>query len=73
MKNRMNGKQRLVIIIMDILLLVELAVAIYLGQRNPDEVAFIFLRTYLPAMLVTVILARICVKRFRTAEEGLPH
>ena len=70
MKKEMNGKQRLVIVLMDILLLVELAVAIYLGQRSPDNIAVIFLKTYLPAMLVTVVLARICVKRLRTAEEG---
>jgi hypothetical protein len=69
MKSRMNGKQRLVVVLMDILLLAELAVAIYLGQRSPDDIALIFLKTYLPAMLVTVVLARICIKRLGPAEE----
>jgi hypothetical protein len=68
MKEPMNTKQRIVIIAMDLLLLAELAIAIYLGHRQPDNLTLVFLRTYIPAMLVTVILARICFVRLRSAE-----
>lgn len=68
MKEPMNIKQRIVIITMDVLLLAELAISIYLGHRQPDNLTLVFLRTYIPAMLVTVILARICFVRLRSAE-----
>lgn len=68
MDKPMNFKQRLVVIAMDVLLLVELAVAIYLGYQNQEQLTLIFLRTYVPAMLATVVLARICFVRFRSAE-----
>lgn len=68
MQKTMNLKQRIVIIIMDMLLLAELAVSIYLGFRQPDNLTPVFLRTYIPAMLVTVILARICFVRLRSPE-----
>ena len=68
MKESMNIKQRIVIIAMDVMLLAELALSIYLGHRQPDNLTLVFLRTYIPAMLVTVILARICFVRLRSAE-----
>ena len=68
MNKPMNLKQRLVVIVMDLLLLAELAVAIYLGYQNQEQLTLIFLRTYVPAMAVTVVLARICFVRFRSAE-----
>jgi hypothetical protein len=69
----MNFKQRLVIIIMDILILVELVLSIYLSSRTPEYQAFeyqaaIFMRTYLPMLITTLVLARIFYKRFRTDE-----
>ena len=63
MNKPMNLKQRLVVIVMDLLLLAELAVAIYLGYQNQEQLTLIFLRTYVPAMAVTVVLARICFER----------
>ena len=59
----MNLKQRIVIVVMDGLLLTELAVSMYLGWRDPDNLTVVFLRTFLPAVVVTVVAARICIKR----------
>ncbi|MFY9943011.1 MAG: hypothetical protein WAK57_12625 [Desulfobacterales bacterium] len=61
--DKMNARQRVVVVIMDILLLIELTVAVYLGYQDPSNLTVIFLRTYLPAMLITVLLARVCIRK----------
>ena len=62
-EDKMNGKQKLIVVVMDLLLLIELAVAVYLGYQQQENLTIIFLRTYVPAMLVTVILARIGIRK----------
>ena len=64
--DKMNGKQKLIVVVMDLLLLIELAVAVYLGYQNQENLTIIFLRTYVPAMLITVILARIGIRKLGT-------
>ena len=61
--DKMNGKQKLIVVVMDLLLLIELAVAVYLGYQHQENLTIIFLRTYVPAMLITVILARIGIRK----------
>lgn len=61
--NKLNPIQRLVVVVMDLLLLIELAVAVYLGHQDQSNLTVIFLRTYVPAMLITVLLARICIRK----------
>ena len=61
----MNIRQKLVVIIMDVLLLVELGISIYLGYRNPEDLTIVFLKTYVPALIVTVVAARVMLRRFR--------
>ncbi|MDP4857836.1 MAG: hypothetical protein NWR42_10535 [Desulfobacterales bacterium] len=65
-EDKMNGKQKLIVVVMDLLLLIELAVAVYLGYQHQENLTVIFLRTYVPAMLVTVILARISIRKLST-------
>ena len=69
--NKLNPKQRLVVVLMDLLLLIELAVAVYLGYQDQPNLTAIFLRTYVPAMVITVLLARICIRRL--GAEGQPR
>lgn len=64
--DRLNPKQRIVVVVMDILLLAEIAFCMYQGQKNPDYMTIIFLKLYLPMLLITVLGARLCIKRFRT-------
>jgi hypothetical protein len=65
-EDKMNGKQKLIVVVMDLLLLIELAVAVYLGYQHQENLTVIFLRTYVPSMLVTVILARISIRKLAT-------
>ncbi|MDY6910102.1 MAG: hypothetical protein SWC40_09210 [Thermodesulfobacteriota bacterium] len=63
----MNVKQKIVVLVMDLLLLVELTWSIYLGHGRGDEMTAVFLRTFLPLALVTVVSGRLLVRRWRAA------
>ena len=72
----LNFSQRLAVIIMDVLLLVELCVCMYLAGRNMETMVPTFLKTYLPTALVTLVGARIIIRRLgppREAAETTPE
>lgn len=58
-----NLKQALVVVAQDVLLLAELALAIYLGHRDPEQLSGIFLRTFIPLAVVTVFASRRVIRR----------
>ncbi|MFZ0241647.1 MAG: hypothetical protein WAL90_08375 [Desulfobacterales bacterium] len=66
LEDKLNGKQKLIVVAMDLLLLIELAVAVYLGYQHQENLTVIFLRTYVPAMLITVVMARIGIRKLAT-------
>ena len=68
MDRGMNFKQRIVLIVMDILILIELMFSIYLGYRSQENITVIFLKTYIPAVIVTIIIGRVFIKRLRSQE-----
>ena len=60
--DKLNAGQRWVVVLMDVMLLVELCIAVYLGQKNPADLTLIFLRTFAPAAALTVVAARIAIR-----------
>jgi hypothetical protein len=62
----LNSKQWLVVVLVNALLLAELTFSIYLGHQDPESMTAIFLRTFVPMVAVTLVLARICLKRLGT-------
>ena len=62
----MNLRQKTVVVLMDILLLTELMVCIYLGQQQGDQLTVFFLKTYLPAGALTVLPAWYLIRRLRS-------
>lgn len=68
MDKGMNFKQRIVLIVMDVLILSELMFSIYLGYQNQENLTVIFLKTYIPAVIVTIIIGRVLIKRLRSQE-----
>lgn len=68
MDKGMNFKQRIVLIVMDMLILIELMFSIYLGYRNQENITIIFLKTYIPAVIVTIIVGRVFIKKLRSQE-----
>ena len=64
----MNVKQKIIVVIVDILILVELGYSIMQGKSNPEYMTPIFFQTFIPLIIVTLIGAKILIKRFRTEE-----
>ena len=58
----MNIKQKIAVVVINILVLAELAFSIYLGSRDQDMV-ITFLKTYIPALIITLIAGKFCIKR----------
>ncbi len=62
----MNLAQKLVIVIMDLLLLLELCISMYLANRQLDAFTLVFVRSFLIMCIPTLILSKILVGRFRS-------
>ena len=61
----MNIKQRVAVLVMDMMLLAELAVCMYLGQHRAGDLTGFFIKTYLPAAALTVLLAWLLIRCWR--------
>ena len=73
MKRSLNIRQKLVVVVMDVLLLTELSVSLYLACQDPENLTEVFLRTYIPCLLVTVWTARRWIRRWETLPAGEVH
>jgi hypothetical protein len=60
----LNLKQKVVIVLMNVLLLAEMTYSIYLGKQVPEDMTIIFLKTYIPMVIGTLLLSRILIRRF---------
>lgn len=67
----MNGRQKMIIALMDILLLAELTVAMRFGATWSGDMSEIFLRTYVPAAGVTIAVCLVLVRCLRTRNGAL--
>ena len=59
----MNIRQKMVVVIIDILILAQLTYAVYTAQQSPSEVAFVFLKNFIPMVIVTLIAGKMALKR----------
>ena len=69
-EERLNPKQRWVVVAMNVLLLTELSLGMYWGQQDPDNLSAIFLRTFVPSAALTVVAARLMMRRFKNRVVG---
>jgi hypothetical protein len=61
-----NLRQKLVVVGIDIMLLVELTFSIYIAHRCPESITLVFLKTYLPIALTTIVIGLICIRILRS-------
>ena len=61
----MNLAQKITIVVMDLLLLIELCIGMYLANRQPDAFTLVFVRSFLMMCVPTLIAAKILVNRLR--------
>ena len=60
--DRLSSSQCIVVWIMNLLLLVELTVCMYVGQQDPDTLTLFFLKTFPIVALMTVIISRVLIR-----------
>ena len=66
-EQRLSTGQRIVVFIMNLMLLAELGWAMYHGQQDPENLTAIFLRTFIPSAAITVVAARLLLRRLHAA------
>jgi hypothetical protein len=59
----LNRRQVMVTVAVNVLLLAELTFSMYLGQHDPENLVTTFLTTFVPMVVGTLVLARLCLKR----------
>ena len=64
----MNTKQKILVVVIDILILLELAYSIIQGKNNPEYMTPVFFKNFIPLVIITLILARVLFKKFKTEE-----
>jgi hypothetical protein len=69
MAKGLDLRQKLVIVVMDLLLLGELTFSIYYSHLDPENMTIIFLKTFLPLAAGTVLLSIILVRILRRSKE----
>lgn len=68
--DRLSSSQRIVVGVMNVLLLVELTVCMYVGQQNPETLALFFLKTFPLLAAATIIISRFLVRRLAGSHAG---
>ncbi|WP_419662149.1 uncharacterized protein Dvar_25920 [Desulfosarcina variabilis str. Montpellier] len=68
--DRLGLSQRIVVGVMNVLLLVELTVCMYIGQQDPETLTLFFLKTFPPLAVTTVIISRFLVRRLAGSDAG---
>ncbi len=64
---RMNGRQKLFILGIDLVVLIELCVAMSAAAANPDAFTPVFMKTFFSAFLPTLVLGILGYRRLRSA------
>ena len=62
----LNLRQKLVIITLDVLLLIELCIAMYFANLAPEAFTLTFVKTFFSLLLPTVLTGLFFLRRFKT-------
>jgi hypothetical protein len=68
---KMNATQWLVVIVIDVLVLAELAVAMYMAAAHPDNFTPVFMKTFFGMLLPTLLLGLLAKRMVRTPPERI--
>jgi hypothetical protein len=66
----LNLSQKIVVAGMDLLMLVELAVAMYLAGRNPETLTPVFLKSFAGMLLPTLVAGLLAIRALRRPTLG---
>ena len=62
----MNMQQKMVIAILDVVMIVELCIGMYVASLNPNDFTPAFLKSFFGMLIPTLIAARLFHKRLRS-------
>lgn len=62
----MNIHQKIIVIMMDVLLIIELCISMYFAGKNPEMLTPIFLKYFSIMAVPTFIIAKIFVKKLQS-------
>jgi len=66
----MNARQKIGVVVLDVLILLELGISMYRANKTPDLFTPVFMMTFFVLVIPTLILAWIVIKRLRTIESS---
>lgn len=64
----MNMQQKITVGVVDIAILVELCVSIFVASRDPENLTSIFVKCFFAMLIPTLILAKVIIRKLRTEE-----
>jgi hypothetical protein len=62
----MNMQQKMVIAIVDVVVIVELCIGMYMASSNPDNLTPAFVKSFFSMLIPTLIVAKLVINRFRS-------
>lgn len=65
--SNMTPRQWLVVIIMNVLVLAELCISMYLAAANPDEFTATFVKAFFSMLIPTLVIGVLAKRRLRPA------
>ena len=65
----MNSRNWLLVIVVDVLILVELAVAMYVASAHPDEFELMFMKSFFGMLFPTLVLSFLAKRILRRVPE----
>lgn len=60
-----RSKRLIAVIIIDLLILLELGICIYISSLDPNTMVITFLKLYIPIVILTLIVGRFFLRIFR--------
>jgi hypothetical protein len=67
-KKKFNAKQKLFVLLLDMIVLAELAGSLYWAQKFGESMPPMFLKTYLPVVFVTLVIGKLCLNKLESKE-----
>ncbi len=64
----MNLRQKIAVVVVDILVLVELCISIYFANLDADHFTPVFLKAFMGMLVPTLIAAKLVIRRVRSGE-----
>lgn len=64
----MNIQQKATVAVLDILIIIELCISIYVSNKDPENMTLLFMKCFFLMAIPTLIAARVAFKMLRSKE-----